>query len=101
MIKTILLVAGILCSLVLVGQTQQFEVASIKPHVRTAGAPVVPQTLRVEPTRLSYANASLMACIQAAYGIPGEGRPDYHLVGGPEAGYGTIRHRGHIGSRCR
>jgi uncharacterized protein (TIGR03435 family) len=25
-----------------------------------------------------------MACIQAAYGIPGEGRPDYRLVGGPD-----------------
>jgi uncharacterized protein (TIGR03435 family) len=84
MIKTILLALGILSSVALAGQSLQFEVASIKQHVRTPGARAVPQTLRVEPTRLSYTNASLMACIQAAYGIPGEGRPDYRLVGGPD-----------------
>jgi len=67
-----------------VGQSLQFDVASIKPHVRVVGGPVVPQSLRIEPTRLSYTNASLMACIQAAYGIPGEGRPDYRLAGGPD-----------------
>jgi uncharacterized protein (TIGR03435 family) len=82
--KMLLLVAGISLSLTLAGQALHFDVASIKPHVRVAGGPVVPQTLRVEPTRFSYANASLMACIQAAYGIPGEGRPDYRLVGGPD-----------------
>jgi|SRR5215471_10935028 len=82
--KKLLLVAGILSSLTLAGQNLRFDVASIKPHVRVAGAPVVPQTLRAEPTKLSYANASLMAVIQAAYGIPGEGRPDYHLTGGPD-----------------
>ena len=78
------LVTGIVCSGLLAGQSLRFEVASIKPHMRATGAPIVPQTLRVEPTRLSYTNASLMACIQAAYGIPGEGRPDYRLVGGPD-----------------
>jgi uncharacterized protein (TIGR03435 family) len=66
-------------------QSLQFEVASIKPHPRAQGrGSAVPQTLRVEPTRLNYTNASLLACIQAAYGIPGEGRPDYRIVGGPD-----------------
>ena len=41
-------------------QNMRFEVASIKAHARVAGGPVVPQSLRLEPTRLSYANASLM-----------------------------------------
>jgi uncharacterized protein (TIGR03435 family) len=76
--------AGILWYALLVGQSLQFDVASIKPHVRGAGGPIVPQSLRVEPTRLSYTNASLMACIQAAYGIPAEGRPDYRLAGGAD-----------------
>jgi uncharacterized protein (TIGR03435 family) len=69
----------------LAAQSLRFEVASIKPHPRAQGrGSVVPQSLRVEPTRLSYTNASLLACIQAAYGIPGEGRPDYRVVGGPD-----------------
>ena len=79
---TLIIGAGIFSS-VLSAQNLQFGVASVKPHLRVAGA-VVPQSLRVEPNRLSYTNTSLMACIQAAYGIPGEGRPDYRLVGGPD-----------------
>jgi bla regulator protein blaR1 len=75
--------AGILCSALSAAQSSQFDVASIKPHLRVAGRPD-PQSLRVEPTRLSYTNANLLACIQAAYGIPGEGRPDYRVVGGPD-----------------
>jgi uncharacterized protein (TIGR03435 family) len=76
---TILLIAA------LAAQSLQFEVASIKPHPRVQGrGSVVPQALRMEPTGLNYTNASLLACIQAAYGIPGEGRPDYRIVGGPD-----------------
>jgi uncharacterized protein (TIGR03435 family) len=82
--KKLLFVVGVFSSLTLAGQDLRFDVASIKPHIRVAGGSVVPQTLRVEPTKLSYANASLMAVIQVAYGIPGEGRPDYHLTGGPD-----------------
>jgi hypothetical protein len=70
--------------LLLAGQNLQFDVASIKKHVRAAGGPIVPQSLLMEPTRLGFINASLLACIQAAYGIPGEGRPDYRLAGGPD-----------------
>src|SRR5262245_12452714 len=84
--KAILLLAALfLFSVALGAQGLQFEVASIKPHPRAQGrGSVVPQSLRVEPTRLSYTNASLLACIQAAYGIPGEGRPDYRVAGGPD-----------------
>ena len=59
--KKLLLVVGILSSLTVAGQNLRFDVASIKPHIRAAGGPVVPQTLRVETTKLSFANASLMA----------------------------------------
>src|SRR5262245_39570422 len=80
-----LLAAYILFSAVVAAQAGQFDVASIKPHPRAQGrGSVVPQSLRVEPTRLVFTNASLLACIQAAYGIPGEGRPDYRVTGGPD-----------------
>jgi uncharacterized protein (TIGR03435 family) len=82
--KTPVLAAGILSAVFLAGQSLQFEVATVMPHVRQGAGPIIPQTLRVEPSRLRYSNASLMACIQAAYGIPREGLPDYRLVGGPD-----------------
>jgi uncharacterized protein (TIGR03435 family) len=62
-----------------------FEVASIKPRARggARGSNPVP-AMNLTPGRLSFVNVNLRACIEAAYGIPGEGRPDYRLTGEPD-----------------